>query len=103
LQVAKELWTSFAHRFGKPSQKLIRIIESSRFEEFPIRLMEEGYEVTLVLSRMIAEVIQVTAYMITKRLKPAAYPCSNGLMLNKVTPHFGSIGIAALAKGVPGS
>src|SRR5258705_8635961 len=62
VQVAKELRSCFAHRFGQPSEKLIKIIKSSRFEEFPVRLTRDGYEVTLVASRTIAEVIQVLAH-----------------------------------------
>lgn len=67
LHVAKELRTCFAHRFGQPSDKLVAIIKSSRFEDFPIRLTADGYEVTLVLSRMIAEVIQVMVYLINQK------------------------------------
>jgi hypothetical protein len=67
LKVAKELRTAFAHRFSHPSNELIEIIRSSPFEDFPIRLTDDGYEVTLELSRRIAEVIQVMAHLINQK------------------------------------
>jgi hypothetical protein len=73
LIAGKDIRSTFTHRLGEPTDRLQKMMRDHSFEDLGFRMMPEGFEVTLLASRNIIEVILIKVVTIHDKAQNA-YP-----------------------------
>jgi hypothetical protein len=66
-KAGKQIRAVFTHRYGEPSDQLVRIMREIPFEQLGFRMTDRGFEVTLFGARNIIEVMLLRAEVISGR------------------------------------